>query len=168
MLAQVQEFCPGPGPGQDLSRTWPGLDLDLTWDLEWDLEWDLNLSLTIPRSYFYLPAWPQPVAQEPSIGVCVWSEQGKQRTIKTIKLNLILWLSALTHGPAEVGVLGVLCRGGRVRDYSNKTFLKSNIEHKKCWGAGRGKTWALQWITYLFTLLESVASQSKDGSMFLR
>ena len=65
---------------------------------------------------------------------------GKQLTIKTIKLNLILWLSALTHGPAEVGVLGVLCRGGRVRDYSNKTFLKSNIEHKKCWGAGRGKT----------------------------
>ena len=31
VLAQVQEFC--PGPGQDLSGTWPGLELDLTWDL---------------------------------------------------------------------------------------------------------------------------------------
>ena len=41
MLAQVQDFCPGPGPGQDLTGTWPGLDL------EWDLEWDLDLSLTI-------------------------------------------------------------------------------------------------------------------------
>ena len=49
MLAQVQDFCPGPGPGQDLTGTWPGLDLDLTWDLDWDLDWDLNLSLTICR-----------------------------------------------------------------------------------------------------------------------
>ena len=46
MLAQVQVFCQGPGPGQDLTGTGPGLDLDLTWDLEWDLEWDLDLSLT--------------------------------------------------------------------------------------------------------------------------
>ena len=45
MLAQVQVFCPGPGPGQDLTGNGPGLDL--TWDLEWDLEWDLDLSLTI-------------------------------------------------------------------------------------------------------------------------
>ena len=43
MLAQVQVFCPGPGP--DLNGTGPGLDL--TWDLEWDLEWDLDLSLTM-------------------------------------------------------------------------------------------------------------------------
>ena len=51
MLAQVQVFCPGPGPGQDLTGIGSGLDLDLTWDLEWDLEWDLDwdldLSLTI-------------------------------------------------------------------------------------------------------------------------
>ena len=41
--AQVQDFSPGPGPGQDLTGTLPGLDLNLTWDLEWDL----YLSLTI-------------------------------------------------------------------------------------------------------------------------
>ena len=45
VLAQVLVFCPGPGPGQDLT----GLDLDWTWngpgmDLEWtwngpDLDW---------------------------------------------------------------------------------------------------------------------------------
>ena len=35
------------GPEWDLSGTWPGSDLDLTWDLTWDLDWDLDLSLTI-------------------------------------------------------------------------------------------------------------------------
>ena len=53
MLAQVQVFCPGPGPGQDLTGTWPGLDLDLTWDLEWDLEWNLDLSLTIAAKLIF-------------------------------------------------------------------------------------------------------------------
>ena len=42
MLAQVQVFCLGPGPGQDLTGNGPGLDLDLTWDLQWDLQWDLE------------------------------------------------------------------------------------------------------------------------------
>ena len=37
MLAQVKVFCPGPGPGQDLTEP----------DLDWDLDWDLDLSLTI-------------------------------------------------------------------------------------------------------------------------
>ena len=27
VLAQVQVFCPGPGPGQDLTGTTPGTDL---------------------------------------------------------------------------------------------------------------------------------------------
>lgn len=134
----------------------------IKWLYNFYLLWGRDPPLLSTRNYLYL-VWLRLVA----VGGLA-AAAGKQLTIKTIKLNLILWLSALTHGPAEVGVLGVLCRGGRVRDYSNKTFLKSNIEHKKCWGAGRGKTWALQWIIYLFTLLESVASQSKDGSMFLR
>ena len=37
VLAQVLVFCPGPGPGKDLTGTGPGKDLDLTWDLDWDL-----------------------------------------------------------------------------------------------------------------------------------
>ena len=44
MLAQVQVFCPGPCPGQDLLG--PYLDWDLDLDLTWDLDWDLDLSLT--------------------------------------------------------------------------------------------------------------------------
>ena len=54
MLAPVQDFCPGPGSGQDLTGTWPRLDLDLTWDLEWDLEWDLDLSLTIIKMRYFI------------------------------------------------------------------------------------------------------------------
>ena len=39
LLAQVQ----------DLTGTWPGLDLNPTWDLDWD--WDLDLSLTINSNW---------------------------------------------------------------------------------------------------------------------
>ena len=71
------------------------------------------------------------------VAVCgLAAAAGKQLTIKTIKLNLILWLSALTHGPAEVGVCCAAVDDSgitQIKHFSSQTSSTRNVGERG-WG----------------------------------